>query len=123
MFNITTLFLSPAWADTAVPATAPAGGADFLGPQAMVFVVILALFYMLMIRPQQKKIEQHNALLKALQKGDQVITAGGFVGTVFKIENDEYVTVELAEGLRVKTVRSTITGLVKSPAATPEKKN
>ncbi|MDX2027152.1 MAG: preprotein translocase subunit YajC [Alphaproteobacteria bacterium] len=74
-------------------------------------LLIFAVFYVLLIRPQQKKIEQHNVMLKTLRRGDRVITGGGIVGTVNKLEGDDYLIVEIADNIRVKVLRSTITSL------------
>lgn len=75
--------------------------------------LIFAVFYFLLIRPQQKKLEEHTSLIKALKKGDKVITGGGIVGTVSGLAGDEYVMVEIAQGVQVKVARSTISGYVK----------
>jgi preprotein translocase subunit YajC len=126
MFTLANIFVGTAWADAAgtvanVSGTATAAapvasvGSDLMGPQAIVFGIILVIFYFLMIRPQQQKIEQHNALLKKLQRGDQIVTAGGIHGTIHKMDGDDHVMVEIADGVRVKIVRSTITDLVKKP--------
>ena len=117
MFDITQLFISTAYAQGAALAAPAQGGSisELLGPQAMVFVGILVLFYFLMIRPQQQKLTQHNAMLKKLQKGDQIVTAGGVVGTVFKADDGENIIVEIADNVRVKIVRSTISSVVIKP--------
>ncbi len=87
-----------------------------------IFIAIIVMFYLLMIRPQQQKIAKLNAQLKKLQKGDQVITAGGIIGTVYKSDNDDNVLVEVAENVRVKIVRSTISGVI-AKSETDTKKN
>ena len=82
------------------------GGFDFvqLAPLVLIFVV----FYFLLIRPQQKKAKDHRAMLSALRRGDRVVTGGGIIGTVSKVQGDDEVVIEVAEGVRVRVVRSTV---------------
>lgn len=79
--------------------------------------LIFAVFYFLLIRPQQKKIDEHEKMIKALKKGDKVITGGGIVGSVVKLDDESHVTVEIADGVRVKVVRATISDVVKEKTA------
>lgn len=72
------------------------------------FVAIFAIMYFMMIRPQQKKIKEHKAMVEALRRGDQVITQGGLIGKVTKVKDDGEVEVELAKGMNVRVVRQTI---------------
>jgi preprotein translocase subunit YajC len=76
-------------------------------PMVLIFVV----FYFLLIRPQQKKAKEHKAMLEALQKGDEVITAGGVVGKVSKI-TDQYVAVEIAPSVEISVQRAAISQLL-----------
>ena len=69
------------------------------------FVVI---FYFLLIRPQQKRIKDHRAMVQALRRGDKVVTAGGVFGTVTKVVGDNELQVEIAENVRIRVVRATI---------------
>ena len=90
------------------------GGGDMLTgllPIALIFVV----FYFLLIRPQQKKARAHRELVAALRRGDRVVTAGGIMGVVAKVSNDQEVLVEIAEGVRVRMVRSQITDVLTKP--------
>lgn len=83
-----------------------AGGSAFfvqLFPLLLIFVV----FYMFLIRPQQKRAKEHEAKINAVQKNDEVVTAGGLMGKVTKVA-DDYVEVEIAPNVRVKVVKSTI---------------
>lgn len=75
-------------------------------------VLIFVIFYFLMIRPQQKKFKEHQAMVKALKRGDKVITNGGIMGTVDKIESDNVVHVEIASGVVVQMARHSISELV-----------
>jgi preprotein translocase subunit YajC len=64
--------------------------------------------YFLLIRPQQKKLKEHKAMIGALRRGDQVVTQGGLIGKVSKVKDDSEIEVELAEGVKVRVVRATI---------------
>jgi preprotein translocase subunit YajC len=64
--------------------------------------------YLLLIRPQQKKVKEHKAMVEALRRGDQVVTQGGLIGKVARVKDENEVEVELAEGVKVRVVRSTI---------------
>ncbi len=72
-------------------------------------IVIFGIMYMLLIRPQQKKMRDLKSTIEALRRGDQVLTGGGIVGKVTKVGDDGIVEVEIADGVKVKIVRSTIT--------------
>jgi preprotein translocase subunit YajC len=78
--------------------------------------------YFLLIRPQQKKMKEHRALVEALRRGDQVVTSGGILGKVVKVMEDGVVEVEIAEGVKVKMIKSTITSVVSKtePASAKE---
>jgi len=71
-------------------------------------ILIFAIMYFLLIRPQQKKLKQHQAMVAALRRGDQVITQGGLIGKVTKVKDDNEVEVEIATGVNVRVVKSTI---------------
>ena len=96
--------IAPAYAQSA-PAAAPFGS-DLMAflPMIAIFVV----FYFLLIHPQQKKAKESRAMLDALQKGDEIVTAGGLLGKISKL-GDQYLTVEIADGVQVKVQRSTVT--------------
>lgn len=95
------MLISPAYAQAGGQ-----GGFDFVAllPLILIFVV----FYFLLIRPQQKRMKQHRQMIEALRRGDRVVTAGGLIGTVTKVMNDNELQIEIAEGVRVRAVRSTI---------------
>jgi preprotein translocase subunit YajC len=101
------MLVSTAYAQAA--GGAPAGGFELMSflPLILIFVV----FYFLLIRPQQRKLKEHKAMLDALRRGDRVVTGGGLIGTVTKVADDE-VTVEIAEGVRVRVVRGTISNVL-----------
>ena len=97
--------------------SAAAAGAEAPGPAGILigilpWVLIFLIFYMLMIRPQQKRLKEHAATIAAVKKGDDVITGGGIRGRVTKVGDDE-VEVEIATGTRVKIVKSTLSHVVK----------
>jgi preprotein translocase subunit YajC len=68
--------------------------------------------YFLLIRPQQKKVKEHQAMVSALRRGDQVVTQGGVIGKVVKVKDDGEVEVEIADGVKVRVVQSTIATVV-----------
>lgn len=72
-------------------------------------ILIFAIMYFLLIRPQQKKLKEHQEMVKALRRGDQVVTQGGLIGKVTKVKDDNELEVEIASGVAVRVVRSTIT--------------
>jgi preprotein translocase subunit YajC len=83
--------------------------------QFLPLVLIFVVFYFLLIRPQQRKAKDHKTMLDALRRGDRVVTGGGIIGTVARVENPEEVTVDIADGVRVRVVRSTITSVLAKP--------
>ena len=76
--------------------------------QFLPLILIFAIMYFLLIRPQQKKLKEHKAMIGALRRGDQVVTQGGLIGKVSKVKDDSEIEVELAEGIKVRVVRATI---------------
>ena len=89
------------------PAAAP--GADLMA--FLPLVLMLVVFYFLLIRPQQKKAKEHRSMLDALQKGDEVVTAGGLVGKLARI-TDQYAVVEVAPSVEVTVQRQSISQLL-----------
>ena len=79
-------------------------------PQDLIMLLLIfAIMYFLLIRPQQKKLKEHAAMLEALRRGDQIITQGGLVGKVVKVKDEaNEVEVEIAKGVNVRVVKSTI---------------
>ena len=72
-------------------------------------ILIMVIFYFLLIRPQQKKLKEHKAMVEATKKGDSVITGGGIIGKIADVK-DDVLTVEIADGVKVKVKRDTIVG-------------
>jgi preprotein translocase subunit YajC len=113
------MLITPAYAQAA------AGGGDAssmlvqLAPLALIFVV----FYFFLIRPQQQKAKQQRAMLDAVRRGDRVVTAGGLIGTIAKVVSNEEVLVDLADNVRVRAVRSTISQVLAKTEPAKETKS
>lgn len=90
------------------------GGGDFI-TQMIPLVLIFVVFYFLLIRPQQQRAKKHREMVQDLHRGDKVITGGGLHATVSKVEDDTTVILEIAQGVRVKAVRSTISDRLTKP--------
>lgn len=97
-------------------ATQPSGTAAFL-VNALPLVLVFIIFWVLMIRPQQRRLRQHQAMIEAVKKGDRVVTGGGLLGRVTKVAERE-VEVELAQGVKVQALKSTLTQVI-DPTAKP----
>lgn len=112
------LFIAEAFAQAA---TAPAPQPNILMDLIPV-ILIVAVFYFLLIRPQQKKLQEHQRLVLSLEKGATVVTAGGVIGTINKVDNDENVFhIEIADGVVVKIKRDTVTEVVSKEATAKAK--
>ena len=108
------MFSSPAFAQSA---GAPSGGAAaFLQFAPLLF--IFAIFYILLIRPQQKRAKEHRAMIDAVKKGDTVITGGGLIGKAVKVDETE-IEIELAQGVKVKALKSTLSDIRPAGTAKP----
>ena len=83
--------------------------------QFLPLVLIFVVFYFLLIRPQQRKAKDQKTMLDALRRGDRIVTGGGIIGTVVRADNPEEVTVDIADNVRVRVVRSTITSVLAKP--------
>ena len=108
------MFIPPAFAQTAGGQASGAGILVQMAPLVLIFIV----FYFLLIRPEQKKMKEHKAKIDAVKKGDQVVTGGGLVGKVARVD-DHYVEVELAPGMKVKAVKATLTDVIDPLSAKP----
>mgnify|MGYP001821621317 CR=1 FL=1 len=76
--------------------------------QFVPLILIFAIMYFLLIRPQQKKVKEHAAMVSALRRGDQVVTQGGLIGKVVKVKDDGELEVEIADGVKVRVIQITI---------------
>jgi preprotein translocase subunit YajC len=94
-------------------AQSPVGGlgAGGVGPNIIILVVFVAVFYFLLIRPQQKRMKDQQSMLSRLSSGDEVVTSGGILGRITEV-NDTFVTLEIADGVRIKVQKSQITQLM-----------
>ena len=99
------MFISSAYAQAAAPAATPSGANGLMSflPLVLMFVVL----YFIMIRPQMKRQKEHKAMIDALAKGDEIITAGGFLGKVSKL-GDGFLSIEIANGVEVQMQRSAV---------------
>ncbi|MCJ8139775.1 preprotein translocase subunit YajC [Falsirhodobacter halotolerans] len=101
------MFATPAFAQAAGTGGAAATLTSFV-PLVLIFVIM----YFLLIRPQQRKLKQHRAMIDALRRGDQVVTQGGIVGKVTHVGENNEIHVEIADGVKVKVIRSTIAQVI-----------
>jgi preprotein translocase subunit YajC len=76
--------------------------------QFVPLILIFGIMYFLLIRPQQKKVKEHQAMVAALRRGDQVVTQGGMIGKVTKVKDDGELELEIADGVKVRVIQSTI---------------
>lgn len=99
------MFVTPAFAQSA-----GGGGfaADLLASPMIMVVVMVAIFWFLVFRPQQKRVKTHQAMLAAVRRGDTVVTTGGIVGKVTLVKEGEDLEVEISKGVKVQVVRSMI---------------
>ena len=81
--------------------------------QFIPLILIFVIFYFFLIRPQQKRVKDHKAMVESLKRGDEVITSGGIIGTVDRVMEDDRIEVVIGEGTKVQVIKSTITSLLK----------
>ena len=101
------MLISDAWAQAADSATDAAGDPGILVTLAPL-VFVFFIFYLMVIRPQNKRLIEHRKMINELNKGDKVVTGGGLVGTVKKLQGDDEVVLELGHGVEVTALRHTI---------------
>jgi preprotein translocase subunit YajC len=112
------MLISPAYAQAAGGAAAGGNMVASLLP----FVLIIIVFYFLLIRPQQKRAKEHKAMVEGVRRGDTVVTAGGLIAKVTKVIDEHEVQVEIAENVRVRVLKGTLSDVkskgepVKEPA-------
>lgn len=102
------MLISPAYAQAAAQ---PGGFMESLGA-FLPLILIFVIFYFLLIRPQQRRMKEHKAMLEAIRRGDRVVTNGGLIGTVIKVVNDTELQVEIADGVRVRVMREMIANVL-----------
>ena len=81
--------------------------------QFIPLILIFVIFYFFLIRPQQKRVKEHKAMVAALKRGDEIITSGGIIGIVDRVMEDDRIEVTIGENTKVQIIRSTITSLLK----------
>jgi len=96
------MFVTPAYAQAA------GGGAGGLIGSMLPLILIFGIMYFLLIRPQQKKVKMHQAMVAGLRRGDQVVTQGGLIGKVTKVKEGGQIEVEIAKEVKVTVIQSTI---------------
>lgn len=109
------MFISEALAQTA------GGGASDSLVSFLPLVAIVVVFYFMLFRPQQQKAKKHRELLAGIRRGDRIVTAGGIIGTVSKVLSDTELQVEIAEGVRVRLLRGTVTEILAKTEPAPAK--
>lgn len=98
------MFATPAFAQAAA-----GGGAGGALASFAPLILIFGIMYFLLIRPQQKRAKEHKAMVEAVRRGDTVLTQGGIIGKISKVKEDGEVEVEIAEGVKVRVLKATIT--------------
>ena len=101
------MFISSAFAQTAPAAATTGGGIESSLMSMLPLVLMFVVLYFVMIRPQMKKQKEHRAMIEAIAKGDEVVTAGGLIGKIAKL-GESYISVELTQGVEVQLQRSAI---------------
>lgn len=96
------MFITPAYAQAA------GGGASDLLTSIMPILLIIPIFYFLIIRPQQNRVKSHKAMLNAVKRNDTIVTSGGIIGKVIKVNDNGELDVEIAKGIKVKLVQSMV---------------
>ncbi len=103
------MFVSAANAQAVGGASGSAGGSSLI----VMMLLVFGIMYFFTIRPQQKKMKEHKAMVEALRRGDQVVTQGGIIGKVAKVKDDaNEIEVEIAEGVKIRVLRHTITAVL-----------
>jgi preprotein translocase subunit YajC len=98
-----------------------AGGAGFDIVSILPLILIFVVFYFFLIRPQQKRVKEHRGMVEALKRGDRIVTAGGMLGEVTKVVNEREIEVEIAQGVKVKIVKQTVSEIVSKTEPQPAK--
>ena len=101
------MFITPAFAQAA----GAAGDTNSMLMSLLPFALIFVIMYFLILRPQQKKVKDHAELVKNIRRGDTVVTTGGLVGKVTKVVDDDQIEFEIADGVRVRQMRSMVSGV------------
>lgn len=100
------MLITPAFAQS----TTGGGGGDIMGT-IMLFLPLIAIWYFLIIRPQQQQVKKHREMLTNLRRGDVIVTNGGLIGKITKVIDDDEFQVEIADGVRVRVARGAVASL------------
>jgi len=120
MFKYFSLFMLAALPASAQDAGGAGGIAGILSSPIAPMILLFVVFYFFLIRPQQKKAKEHREMLGNLRRGDRVITSGGIIGMVSKLEGDHEIEVEIAKDVKVRVIRSTVMQVIsKTEPVTP----
>ncbi len=96
------MLITPAFAQ------APGGGGGDMLLSLMPFILIFVIMYFLILRPQQKRVKQHQEMVKGLRRGDTVVTSGGLIGKITKVVDDNEIEIQVGDDLRIRQVRAMI---------------
>jgi preprotein translocase subunit YajC len=102
------MFITPAFAQSNPLSALFGGDSSSMLTSLMPLILIVVIMYFLVLRPQQQKVKQHQAMVKSLRRGDTVVTNGGLVGKVTKVVDDDQIEVEISDGVRVRQMRSMV---------------
>ena len=102
------MLITPAFAQGSLGSLFGAGGDGGMIMQLLPFILIFVIMYFLILRPQQKRAKQHQEMVKNVRRGDVLVTSGGLVGKVTKVVDEDQVEIEIADGVRVRQVRSMV---------------
>ncbi len=81
--------------------------------QFIPLILIFVIFYFFLIRPQQKRVKEHKAMVQSLKRGDEIVTSGGIIGTIDRVMEDDRIEVIIGENVKVQVIKTTITSLLK----------
>src|SRR5579872_3509276 len=101
------MFITPAFAQ-GLPSFLGGGDSGGMLVQFMPLILIIVIMYFLVLRPQQQRVKRHQEMVKALRRGDTVVTNGGLVGKVTKVVDDDHIEVEISDGVKVRHLRTSV---------------
>jgi preprotein translocase subunit YajC len=102
------MLITPAFAQSNPLSALFGGDSGGMMTSLLPLILIVVIMYFLVLRPQQQKVKQHQAMVRALRRGDTVVTNGGLVGKVTKVVDDDQIEVEISDGVRVRQMRSMV---------------
>jgi preprotein translocase subunit YajC len=104
--RISGMFISPAYAQAGA-----AGDTNSMLMSLLPFALIFVIMYFLILKPQQKKVKEHNEMVKNIRRGDTIVTNGGLVGKVTKVVDDDQVEMEISDGVRIRQLRQMVSAV------------